>query len=182
MLPIPPNCPRSRREVVLAGEDAAVGEWLGDQGVRCRKSAADERRRQVILVSSTPPAFEDLWQRVHRGATAVFFGRVFLRKAINRWAGCRWRTRALVTPIHGWLYLKDEWAKHHPIFAGLPSGGLMDYTFYREIIPDLVLSARTRPRKRWPAHQGFARLLVRADAGSLSLRRRPIHPEHAGDP
>ena len=34
------------------------------------------------------------------------------------------------------LYHKDEWAKKHPIFEGLPAGDLMDYTFYREIIPD----------------------------------------------
>ena len=26
--------------------------------------------------------------------------------------------------------------KKHPLFDGLPCGGLMDYTFYREIIPD----------------------------------------------
>jgi hypothetical protein len=42
-------------------------------------------------------------------------------------------------------FLKDEWAKRHPIFDGLPSGGLMDYTFYREIIPDLVLSGQDPP-------------------------------------
>ncbi|KAB2874878.1 MAG: hypothetical protein F9K43_03630 [Bauldia sp.] len=34
------------------------------------------------------------------------------------------------------MYPKDEWAKEHPLFEGLPCGGLMDYTFYREIIPD----------------------------------------------
>ena len=34
------------------------------------------------------------------------------------------------------VYLKDEWTKKHPLFDGLPCGGLMDYTFYREIIPD----------------------------------------------
>ena len=39
--------------------------------------------------------------------------------------------KGTASPIRGWLYLKDEWAKRHPIFDGLPSGGLMDYTFYR---------------------------------------------------
>ena len=37
--------------------------------------------------------------------------------------------------LPSWLYHKDEWAKRHPIFDGLPAGGLMDYTFYRELIP-----------------------------------------------
>jgi hypothetical protein len=53
--------------------------------------------------------------------------------------------KGTAAPIRGWLYLKDEWAKRHPIFDGLPAGGLMDYTFYREIIPDLVLSGQDPP-------------------------------------
>ncbi len=47
--------------------------------------------------------------------------------------------------IRGWLYLKDEWAKRHPIFEGVPAGGLLDYTVYREIIPDLVFSGQDAP-------------------------------------
>ncbi|MFZ2657334.1 MAG: sugar-binding domain-containing protein [Victivallales bacterium] len=43
------------------------------------------------------------------------------------------------------LYLKDEWAKNHPIFEGLPAGGIMDCTFYREIIPDVVLITQKAP-------------------------------------
>jgi hypothetical protein len=39
----------------------------------------------------------------------------------------------------------NEWAKRHPIFDGLPSGGLMDYTFYREIIPDTVPAGQDPP-------------------------------------
>ena len=53
--------------------------------------------------------------------------------------------KGTVSSIRGWLYLKDEWAKRHPIFDGLPSGGLMDYTFYREIIPDTVLVGQDPP-------------------------------------
>ena len=44
-----------------------------------------------------------------------------------------------------WLYHKDEWAKTHPIFDGLPAGGLMDYTFYREIIPDAAWVGQEPP-------------------------------------
>jgi hypothetical protein len=53
--------------------------------------------------------------------------------------------KGTVAPIAGWLYLKDEWAKRHPIFEGLPSGGLMDYAYYREIIPDLVWQGQDPP-------------------------------------
>jgi hypothetical protein len=42
--------------------------------------------------------------------------------------------------IARWLYHSDEWARQHPIFEGLPAGGLMDYSCYRELIPDAVFA------------------------------------------
>ena len=44
-----------------------------------------------------------------------------------------------------WLYPHDQWTRRHPIFDGLPSGGLMDYTFYREIIPDTAWVGQDPP-------------------------------------
>jgi hypothetical protein len=43
------------------------------------------------------------------------------------------------------VYPKDDWAKNHPIFSGLPCGGLMHHTFYRDIIPDLVWAEQDAP-------------------------------------
>ena len=43
----------------------------------------------------------------------------------------------VLTP--SWYFRADHWAKNHPVFEGLPSGGIMDYRFYREIIDDRVL-------------------------------------------
>jgi hypothetical protein len=45
-----------------------------------------------------------------------------------------------VSGIARWLYHSDEWAKRHPIFEGLQAGGLMDYSYYRELIPDVVFA------------------------------------------
>ena len=39
----------------------------------------------------------------------------------------------------GGYYRADMWAKNHPIFDGLPSGGLLEPTFYREILPQHAL-------------------------------------------
>jgi hypothetical protein len=38
----------------------------------------------------------------------------------------------------GGYYRGDAFAKRHPIFAGLPCGGILDYTFYREIVPQVA--------------------------------------------
>lgn len=45
------------------------------------------------------------------------------------------------------VYPKDEWVKRHPLFEGLPCGGLMDSTFYREIIPDLRYWGQASPEE-----------------------------------
>lgn len=40
--------------------------------------------------------------------------------------------------LNGWvngLYHRDDWVRRHPVFEGLPAGGLMDWTFYRTIAP-----------------------------------------------
>jgi hypothetical protein len=138
--------PAVKTEVVLAGDDTELANWLGDHGIRYRALAAGEvASREVILLSKTPPAFEELWRRVERGATAVFLSPGVLKKGDQPLGWLPLANKGTASPIRGWLYLKDEWAKRHPIFDGLPAGGLMDYTFYREIIPDTVLTGQDPP-------------------------------------
>ena len=55
------------------------------------------------------------------------------------------KNKGSLSKLMGWLYHKDEWAKTHPVFEGLPSGGMMDYAFYREIIPELVFAGQDPP-------------------------------------
>jgi len=77
-----------------------------------------------------------LWQQVEQGATAILSdlgGRGDERLAQLPLAR---RGRLLGTP--GWVYHRDDFAKAHPLFAGLPAGGLMDLEFYRAVIPDVV--------------------------------------------
>ena len=142
----PAELPAVKAEVVLASDDAELAKWLTEHGVRHRKLADGQSApREVILVSKTPPALDELWERVRHGATAVFLLPEALKKDEQLLGQLPLANKGTVSSIWGWLYLKDEWAKRHPIFDGLPSGGLMDFTFYREIIPDLVLSGQDPP-------------------------------------
>ena len=124
-----------------------------------------------------------LWKRVRHGATAVFLLPQVLKKGDQPLGWLPLANKGTASPIHGWLYLKDEWAKRHPIFDGLPSGGLMDYTFYREIIPDLVLVGQDPPAEAVAgaikASQDYSSGLMLA---VYELRRGPHHPEHAPHP
>ena len=131
--------------VTLCGEDGDLARWLSDRGITVRPFASGSTAKsEVILVSSKaalPGGAETLAELVRRigaGATAVFLSPEAFKGAPLEGAP-PFRDAGTFTPVHSWLYLKDEWAKRHPIFAGLPAGGLMDYAFYREIIPDVIL-------------------------------------------
>jgi hypothetical protein len=109
--------------------------------------------REVILAAGKPPApgggatLAHLARHVARGSTVVFLCPEVFAKPDQPGAWLPLARKGTIAPIYGWLYLKDEWAKQHPIFDGLPAGGLMDYDYYREIIPDLVFTGQDPPQE-----------------------------------
>jgi hypothetical protein len=99
------------------------------------------------LVSGKPPApggtvvFAELARRIGRGSWVVFLTPETLidpKTSKLRWAPLPDTQRPELghTPI--WYFRADHWAKEHPIFAGLPSGGIMNYRFYRGLIDSRV--------------------------------------------
>jgi hypothetical protein len=139
-------------EVVLWGDDPELTRWLGERGARVRPFSPDASGpREVIVAAAKPPApggqaaFAELSRRIARGSTAVFLSPEVFAKPDQPAAWLPLAKKGTITPIVGWLYLKDEWAKRHSIFEGMPAGGLMDYDYYREIIPDLVFTGQDPP-------------------------------------
>lgn len=148
----PADLPSVNAEAVLWGDDPALAQWLAQHGVRTRPFAPGlSGKREVLLVSAKPAApggaaaFRELAMRIASGSTAIFLSPDVFTQADQPTAWLPLIKKGTAKPIRGWLYLKDEWAKCHPIFEGLPSGGLMDYTYYRELIPDLVFSGQEPP-------------------------------------
>lgn len=144
--------PPVENEVVLWGEDPGLSKWLADHGIRTRPFAATAPgKREVILVSAAAPApgdagvWTDLARRLARGSTAVFLDpRVFHRHdRPTAWLPAA--NKGNVAGLPAWLYHKDDWCKLHPIFDGLPSPGLMDYTYYRDLIPDQAFVGQDPP-------------------------------------
>jgi len=148
----PADMPAVDADVTLWGEDAELTKWLADHGTRTRAfDAESQTAREVILISSAPQApgdaaaFRALATHIARGSTAIFLSAAVFKKGEDALGWLPLANKGAPAGIGGWLYLKDEWAKKHPIFDGLPAGGLMDYTFYREIIPDALWSGQDPP-------------------------------------
>jgi hypothetical protein len=138
----PAEMPPVEAEVVLWGEDAGLAKWLAERGLRSRPfSIPGPAVREIILVSSAPPpagaeAFRELARRIARGSSAVFLSPAVFKKKNKPLGWLPLAKKGSVAPLPSWLYHKEEWARRHPVFDGLPPPGLMDYAFYREIIPD----------------------------------------------
>ncbi|HNX34302.1 MAG TPA: glycoside hydrolase family 2 TIM barrel-domain containing protein [Kiritimatiellia bacterium] len=140
----PGEMPAVDADVALWGDDPALAKWLADHGFKTHPLPLDNAvRREVILVGRKPAAGDAAWRgllrHIAQGSTAIFLSPEVFKSATNAVArvplankgtlgGGRWH--------HDWLYRHDHWAKRHPIFESLPSGGLMDYTFYRNVISD----------------------------------------------
>ena len=136
--------PKVESEVVLLGRDDGLAGWLTGHGIRCRAYAAGgQSTREVILASGKPTGdaaavFRDLAQRMARGSAVVFLTTDTYARGDRPTGWLPLKNKGSLNRIARWLYHSDEWARQHPIFEGLPTGGLMDYSCYRELIPDLV--------------------------------------------
>ena len=138
--------------VALWGEDDTLPTWLSDHNITARPFMPDNQMaREIIVVGTRPPslgveAFKTLAQHLARGSTAIFLspGVFSLNGNPTYWVPLE--RKGSLTVTNDWLYHKDEWAKPHPIFEGLPTG-MMDYAFYREIIPAVVWSRQDAPEE-----------------------------------
>jgi hypothetical protein len=130
--------------VVLWGDDPGLRGWLSGLGVKVQDFApGGQTARQLILASGKPPvsngvpAFAELARQIARGSAVVFLDhRMFSDgKNATRWVPLREKGTWAMTFFAGGFYRADSWAKNHPIFDGLPAGGIMDPTFYWDLVP-----------------------------------------------
>jgi hypothetical protein len=163
-------------KVTLCGDDTAVRQWLTARGVMVTDFAAGATaEREVILVVSKPggadeaEGWRDLARRMARGATVLFVAPEALARGDNPAGWMPLRDKGTIRGIFSWLYLKDDWAKAHPVFDGLPAGGLMDFGVYRDIIPDLVLIGQPAPDE---AIAGTIKASQGYESGMLVLANR----------
>lgn len=136
--------------ITLWGEDAGLARWLADHGIRTRAFAAvAPARPELILVGDKAPADEVAWQdltaRVRAGSRVVFLSPAVFRRGDDAVGWLPLNPRGQLVGLPAWLYHKDEWAKPHAVFDGLPAGGLMDHLYYREIIGDQAFAGQDAP-------------------------------------
>ncbi len=150
----PADMPVVDGEVTLWGDDQELAAWLQAHGIANRPyTPGDSKVRERILVGRVVPVpgdasvWQDLARRIAQGSTVVFLCPNVFQRGDQPAGWLPLATKGTIRGIHSWLYQKDDWAKKHPVFDGLPAGQLMDAVYYRETIPDLVLSGQTAPQE-----------------------------------
>ena len=156
----PADLPSVETEVVFWGEDEALEKWLKAEKISVRNFDPEVTdRRELIFVFEKRigrpgrKIFRDLAERIGRGSVVVFFSPKVFVKNID-WAGHH--PEAL-----GWLPLKskgkveiaynpgiyrpDWWSPKHPLMDGMPGDGLLSYTYYRGMLPDLAYAGIDKP-------------------------------------
>jgi hypothetical protein len=148
----PAKMPKVETDVVIWGDDPELGKWLDANGIKTRAFAAGpQNAREVILAGNRPTAggaeaFRELARHIARGSHVVFlvpdvFGKD--DKSPTYWLPLA--KKGTRYPLDNWLYHKDDWAKNHPIFDGLPAGCIFDHTVYREVMPNTVWGGQDVP-------------------------------------
>ena len=137
------SMPPVNTEITLWGEDAELAQWLDEEGIGTRKfSAEPPSEREVILVGRHPEhpggaeAFAQLARRMASGSTVVFLDQAVFDKPGQPTGWLPLANKGGIGKSLHIVYHPDQWTKRHPIFDGLPTGRIMDYTYYREIVPD----------------------------------------------
>jgi len=146
------------KEVFTAGLPAEAEAFLRDQGVRVRPLAESDGKCLIMVGYLPPEEREATWKyldcAVTNGARAIIAGRDSMNletvdpqtgkkeikdtwwlpledKPICEWS-CDWCREGHDTD--DWLYHREYVAMNHPYFKDLPSGKIMDWTYYMNII------------------------------------------------
>jgi hypothetical protein len=147
----PAEMPAVENEVVLWGDDPDLAKWLAARGIKTRPFAAGpQQTREVILVGNRPAAanaeaFRELARHIAQGSHVVFLSPEVFHQGDNRTRWLPLKNKGARVDLPVWVYHKDDWAKNHPIFDGLPAGCILDHTFYREIISNSGWSGQDVP-------------------------------------
>jgi len=143
------------REVVLVGNDSIVRNWLTEHHCKVLPFSGEQTQRQTVIISGQAPdsiTMLRVARQMARGSTVIFLEPASLRKGNNPTYWLPLDKKGTVAPMDdvAGYYRADRWVKKHPFFEGLPSGGMMDYIYFRNIISKNAISGHTTVPDKGP--------------------------------
>jgi hypothetical protein len=143
--------PKVENEVLVWGDDPELLTWLNANEIKARAFVSGEQRSREIILAGYRPApnedvtFGELTKHIARGSHVIFLYPEIFQKDDDRTTWLPMIKKGVRIDMPGWLYHKDDWVKNHPIFEGLPAGGVLDHTYYREIFSNSSFTGQDIP-------------------------------------
>jgi len=184
-----PASPPAPASVTLWGVGDRTRAWLQARGVDCRRfDDAPSDVRETIVVgepsedASTDAAWRALAERVARGSVALFLTPSAFRRGDEAVGWLPLATKGRCHEFSNWLYHREDVARRHPIFAGLPPAGIMDWDYYGPVIPRYVFEGQPAPDDVAAAFfaVGYASMTERVMSGYASGLVAASYPFGAG--
>jgi len=133
------DMPNINGEITIWGEDKDLSKWLTDNGMKVISLKNENKNTEIIIVGNNISEKSDSWvqlaKKVAGGSIAIFLCPHVFAKGEETTRMLPVVNKGKWTMIQNNLYVRDDWVKPHPVFAGLPTG-IMDFFYYREIIPN----------------------------------------------
>ncbi len=140
--------------ITVWGDEERLGSWLEDKGISYRNFADPAPPfREVILVGASDgisgdhDGFRELARRIFQGSSAIFLSPKVFRKDDKPLGWLPLAVKGELRQTQGWAAGRDDFAKAHPIFDGLPVDGLLDMMFYRDLIPGQTFNGQEMPEE-----------------------------------
>jgi hypothetical protein len=184
-----PALPSAPASVTLWGVDNRTRAWLQARSVDCRRfDDAASGTREIIVVGelpadvSTETAWQELAERVARGSVALFLAPSAFRHGDDAVGWLPLAAKGRCHEFSNWLYHREDVARRHPIFAGLPPAGIMDWDYYGPVIPRYVFEGQPAPDDVAAAFfaVGYASMTEQVKSGYASGLIAASYPFGAG--
>jgi hypothetical protein len=146
------DLPRLNETVAVSGISDDARKWLNNHGVATadlNDPAAQACR--VILVGEGPTrpraaaTWRELVRRITTGDVAVFLEPSAFAEGQNSTRWLPLKNKGVCRHSNNWVYHREDVAKQHPLFAGLPAGGMLDWYYYLQITPNMLFEGQDPP-------------------------------------
>lgn len=144
--------PKRKQTVAIWGLDGKSEKWLNGLGVSCEQFASREPdHREIILVGDVSATgaqlrdWKELALRAARGSVVVFLSHFAFQRGSDSTKWLPLEKKGRCYKFNDWLYHKECIAKAHPIFAGLPGKGILNWYFYGPVWPHYLFDGQKTP-------------------------------------
>jgi hypothetical protein len=99
----------------------------------------------VSKAGADADTWKELARRMARGSVVVFLSHFAFQREKDAVAWLPLAQKGRCYKFGDWLYHKECVAKAHPIFAGLPNKGILDWYYYGAVIPRYLFDGQETP-------------------------------------